>query len=511
MTVDIEAYNKHMDADRERARGGAQDGADLLALIGPDDLQSLQPTDDALKYKRPATCEAKLVLVRYETEPPAPGGGVVFMTDKTCFYAEQGGQVADTGTLVGPEGEVKVTSVAKRGEYTLHVGDVVGGQIAAGQTCTLSVDPARSTIMANHTATHLLNWALREVLGDHVQQRGSLVDAQKTRFDLSHNKAIEDDEIQRIEALVQEQIAAAAPVCTEVVDQADARGINTLRAVFGETYPDKVRVVSAGAAVDEMMSAPQDDRWMKHAVEFCGGTHVDNTSEIGDFVIVAEESAAKGVRRVVGVTGDIARVAREMGRETLAQADALLESISHAKDSDAGASVADKLAALQQVLHDAMMPVCVQHAVREKITEILKHTKRLEKQSASASAGAVQETVAALLQETPVVDDVVVVVGEVPQAEADALRSAVDWVRNKTEASAVLLVTAAGDKVTLIAGMSKVVVKKGVKAGDLIKEIAPIVGGRGGGRPDMAQGGGTDPSQIPQAIDRAKAWLAEKL
>jgi len=466
-------------------------------------------------------------------------GGLVL--SKTPFYAEQGGQVGDQGVIrCEAEGwTFEVLDTKKVDRTFVHVGRCMQGTIRArnlpqgafaqpndiakypGRIDGLHHEPApahlkvytnrRLPTMKNHTATHLLNWALREVLGDHVQQKGSLVDPEKTRFDFSHNKPVSDEELARIESLVNEKIEAGLTVYTKEVDQAKAREINTLRAVFGEKYPDRVRVVSIGAPIgeegvkdaDTLLGNPKDPKWMQYSVEFCGGTHLKNTSEAERFVLTAEEGVAKGIRRVVGVSGDAARAANAAGL-------AMIGLVNY-RTKEPGDDLATWLPVFQGNFNEAVIPLTARHQLRERIAALQETVKKEQKQAASVSGEAAMDAVGKLFESAEAVNGVTIVVGEVPLAGPDALRGAIDWVRNKTEASAVFLVTSSDEKVTLIAGMSKSVVKQGIKAGDLIKVISPIVGGRGGGRPDMAQGGGNDPSAIPQAIERAKAWLSEKL
>ena len=360
--------------------------------------------------------------------------------------------------------------------------------------------------MLHHTSTHILNWALRDVLEIHgdgkVDQKGSLVDPEKTRFDFSHNAPLTGEQIARIEKLCSDQLAANLTVYTKEVDQKKAREINTLRAVFGEKYPDTVRVVSVGADIDAMLADPTNPKWMQYSVEFCGGTHVKSTSEIKAFTLISEEGVAKGVRRVVGIAGQPALDAIHLGKDLLAEARSL-GSISN--------SLSDRIAAFQQRLTDAVIPLTVRHDIRAMLESLQKEAKKQDKQAAADAGGAVMDKVAALFAAAKSIGGTTVVVGEVPAAPVDSLRGAIDWIRNKTPASAVLLAFVDDNKVTLMAGMSKTVVDKGVKAGDLIKEIAPLVGGKGGGRPDMAQGGGPDAAGLIQAFVAAHQWLDRKL
>jgi alanyl-tRNA synthetase len=389
--------------------------------------------------------------------------------------------------------------------------------------------------MQNHTSTHILNWALREVLEieskdptNKVDQKGSLVDPEKTRFDFSHPKPLNDEELAAIEKLCNEKIDAALPIYAatreeDFVDQKKAREINTLRAVFGEKYPNRVRVVSIGAPIDEMLRDPKNPKWMQYSVEFCGGTHVKNTSECKRFVLTHEEGVAKGIRRVVGISGEKAIEAVETAARLLAELDVLsAASRDQNRDRQGADSTIDNrqspidnlpsaIADFQQRLSAAEIPILARRKIHERLADLQKIAREHERQSAAASGDVVMDRVKELLGSAQEINGVTVLVAEVPEAPADALRGAIDWVRNKTKASAVLLATASDNKVTLVAGMSKAVVDKGVRAGDLIKEIAPLVGGKGGGRPDMAQGGGTDPSGMPRAIQRAREWLTVRL
>ena len=516
LTIDIGEYERLMEVAREKARSGKEHFHDSLRVTAAQTAQRSAPTDDSFKYteRRISAEQRSLILdalgkapfVQSEEGGVAEGSYVGLVLDRTCFYAEQGGQVGDKGVIRTSTGVLEVEATERFGEVVVHLGNVTSGYMLPTQEHQIEVDwTCRHPTMQNHTSTHLLNWALRVVLGDHVQQKGSLVDPEKTRFDFSHNKPVTDEELARVESLVNEQVAADHKVYTKEVEQQAAREITTLRAVFGEKYPDLVRVVSIGADIDAMLADPKNDEWMKYSVEFCGGTHLRTSREADRFVLTAEEGVAKGVRRVVGISGAAATAAVERGAALLAEA----RKIGTGKDGTE--DLATALASLQQRLAEAVIPVCVRHEIQGVIAELQKVAKAQQKEAASASGEAVMDRMAAMLGEAASIGGVTVVVGEVPPADPDALRGAIDWIRNKTEASAVLLAMAGEGKVTLVAGMSKAVVGKGVKAGDLIKEIAPLVGGRGGGRPDMAQGGGTDPTGIPAALDRARTWLGEKL
>jgi alanyl-tRNA synthetase len=434
-----------------------------------------------------------------------PGDEVAVAVRETPFYAEAGGQVGDKGHIKTQEAVIRVYDTVKVGDVHFHLGEVQAGRVHSEDAVEVSLEvdvEQRRPTMQNHTATHVLNWALREVLGSHIDQKGSLVDPEKTRFDFSHPKPVTIDQLERIEELCNEYIQADRPCNIEEVDKDKALAISSLRAVFGEQYPDRVRVISIGGDIDAMVADPKNEEWMKYSVELCGGTHCRRSGEIERFALISEEGVAKGIRRVVGISGEAARKAEAEGQALLDE----LKSFSAAPSGE----FADRLRAFQQKVEDAVIPVRLRHEIRERITKLQKQVKKQEKAAASDAAGEVMHRVAGLLEEADTIGSVTMVVGEVPQAPPEALRSAIDWIRNKTEASAVLLTCSDGEKVTVVAGMSKAAVRKGIKAGDLIREVAPLVGGRGGGRPDMAQGGGNNPGGIPEAIDRAKAWIAER-
>ncbi len=514
MTVDTAGYERLMDEARAKAQAsGAGDDAFNMNII-----DAMPSTDDAAKYTDTTLCGQLVGYIhdgQFIDDGDVPyGETVALVLDETCFYGEQGGQVGDRGDMEAT-GEspgafdvpgFRVTDTKRFGDTVLHIGELISSEfpLVVGTNLKLSVDPdERIQIVRNHTATHLLNWALREVLGSGVDQRGSHVDSEKTRFDFTCRKPVETDELDRIGKLVEDKIAANLAVHTQEVAETDARKINTLRAVFGEKYPERVRVVSIGADIDAMLASPDDESWMQFSVEYCGGIHVDKTAIIDRFVLTAEEGVAKGIRRVVGITGESAANAIREGENLSTE----LESI--AQKIEAGESV--ELADMQQCLSDAVIPISVRHALRQQLTDLQKKLKKSQKASSAASADAVFAIVDELVASASSLSDIAIVTGEVPSANGDALRTAIDRVRQKTEGSAVLLATHDGAKVTLMAGMSKSAIAAGLKAGDLIREVAPHVGGKGGGRPDMAQGGGGNPEGIAQAVTAARDWIRGKL
>ena len=529
LTVDIGEYERLMEEARERARSGGTERTGFdLNIVDP-----MPSTNDAPKYDAKPT-EAKLLGFVQDGRFHASGSvpretSVGLVLGRTPFYGEQGGQVGDRGWIrlaeTGVDGAdhgggsgagdgssggrkagFRVHDTQRFGDTVIHIGELEPGSLdfQVDAIVIASVDESgRAQIMRNHTTTHLLNWALRDVLGDEIHQRGSLLDTEKTRFDFSHGKPISTDELVAIETGVQKGIAAGLPVYAKEVPQAEAREVHSLRAVFGEKYPDVVRVVSVGVPVEDLLASPADEKWMAYSVEFCGGTHLATTADARSFALLSEEGVAKGVRRVVGVTGDLAVNAHEAGKK--------LEADLAAARGITGDAQKASLQEIQTALQETAVPVYVKQRILAEMTTLHKELRKAEKAQAAESGDAVMDVAATLLGSAPSVSGVSIVVGQVPEAPVDALRGAVDWIRDKSGGAAVLLLSASEDKVTLLAAMSKGALDKGVKAGDLIKEIAPLVGGRGGGRPDMAQGGGSDVSGIPGAIERAKTWLSERL
>lgn len=392
------------------------------------------------------------------------GSEVIVVLDKTPFYGESGGQVGDAGFLLEEDNQVEIRDTTKEEKTFLHHGKVQTGSISVGQTVTCYVDvERRDQIRLNHSATHLMHAALREILGEHVTQKGSLVDQHHLRFDFSHVEAVKADELEAIEQIVNEQIRANTEVSTELMAIDDAKEKGAM-ALFGEKYDDEVRVLSMGRE--------------NYSVELCGGTHAKRTGDIGAFKITSESGIAAGVRRIEGVTGRGAFDYIQDTENTLGELSGLVK----ANRSN----------------------------VVEKIKASLQRTKELEKElerlksKLAASAG---DDLAGSAKE---IKGVKVLAAQLEGVSGKDLRETLDQLKNKLGSCVVVLGVASGDKVSLIAGVSEGLVKK-VKAGELVNFVAQQVGGKGGGRPDMAQAGGKDASQLPTAIDSVAAWVEEKL
>ncbi len=435
-------------------------------------------TNDSFKYQDAPTSAKLLGWVKDNTVLTEGtlqvGDEVALLLDRTNFYGEQGGQVGDVGTIVKDGAEFEVTDSQRLGDAIAHVGTVIQGNFRVGDSVTLSVtQSARRDILRNHSATHLLNLALRDVLGSHVDQKGSLVDTEKTRFDFSHDKPLTPDEISRIEAHVNENILADLPVSAHVLPLADAKAIPGVRAVFGEKYPDPVRVVIIGSETPANATANM-------SIEFCGGTHLVKTSSAGLFKIVSQEGVSKGIRRLTAVTG---RSAVEYIRQT----SAILEELQGRLNSPVD-DLSRRVGALQD------------------------EVKKLQKQIEKGTIGDLNSSADALLASATSIGETKVIVGEIPTAPIDALRSQVDRIRQKAGSCIIVFGYKNEDSTAgLVVGVSEDVIKRGVKSMDIIKPIAEIINGKGGGPPHLATAGGKDASKLGEAMKKAKELATEKL
>jgi len=417
--------------------------------------------------------------------------------DRTNFYAEMGGQVGDSGELTAKTGTFDVQSTRSVGGYVLHIGRVKSGKIQVGDVVQAVVSAPRDRTEQNHTGTHLANWALRETLGEGVQQKGSLVDPEKLRFDFSHSKSMSEEELGRVEVLVNQAIAEKLPVYAEEAPQDQALKINGLRAVFGEKYPPMVRVVSVGGRVGDLLADPGKSDWRKFSIEFCGGTHVKSSDQIGRFAIMGEESVSKGIRRIVAHTGEAAKAVEAAGEK-------LMNAIERYKKLD-DAKLPGAIAELQTMVATPI-PLRIKRRAQAAISELQARQRAFEKANRAQSGGNGVDAVKAaadLLANAPSIGDGKLIIGKIEGATDDQLRSAIDSLRKKSASHAILLACGEDQKVTFIAAVSDDLVAKGLKAGDWVKQVAGIAGGGGGGRPQMAQGSGKDPLKIGEALEKA--------
>jgi alanyl-tRNA synthetase len=459
LTIDQEGYEAAMAEQRARARAAGSFKVDYNAT-GLD-----FPASEFLGYSSLAEQGKVLALVKdgKKVERLIEGDDGVVVLDRTPFYAESGGQAGDCGYLELGANRLEVRDCQKQGTSHLHVVRVLQGAVSVGDSVTAKVDVnVRQATALNHSATHLMHAALRKVLGEHVTQKGSLVDSERLRFDFSHFEAVTTEQLKAIEVLVNDQIRANSPVATELcnMDAAKAKGA---MALFGEKYGDTVRVLTMGDGF---------------SVELCGGTHVNRTGDIGLFRIISESGVAAGVRRIEAITGT--------------KALALFDQVESLVDT-AGRS----LKANRDTLIEKLDAVVAQNRKLEKELAVLK--TRL----ATAGSGDV-------LSQAVDIAGIKVLALNLEGADAKSLRETADQFKNKLGSAVVLLATVEDDKVALIAGVTQDVTGK-VKAGDLMGFVAGQLGGKGGGRPDMAQGGGTNVAGLDAALASVVPWVKTQL
>jgi alanyl-tRNA synthetase len=516
IAVDIAGYEKLMEQAREMARAGGKSQDTRLADLSPDALSKLSAaglaaTDDSAKYAH-HPIEAK-VLAIWNGDDLGMSPASVFddeelgiILDRTNFYAEMGGQVGDCGTLASEAGDFDVRSTRAIGGFVVHVGRLRAGKLRVGETVTATVSPERQRIEMNHTATHLLNWSLRKFLGEGVQQKGSLVDAEKLRFDFSHAQAMTPEQLNSVGAATLAAIEEKPlKVYTREVPQEQALKINGLRAVFGEKYPPLVRVVSIGAPVEDLLADPGNARWRDYSIEFCGGTHLADSRQAEAFAIVSEESVSKGIRRIVALTGAAAKSAWRSAKT-------LQERVERAK-ALADADLPPAIAEINQLLGAEVLPLSPKRKAQADLSELQARHRAFEKANKAQPAGGVDAVKAAadLLANAPAAGGGKLIVGEIAGASDEQLRSAIDSLRKKSPVHAILLAGGADQKVTFVAAVSDELVGRGLKAGDWVKQVAAVTGGGGGGRPQMAQGSGKDASKISAALDLARQLATRQL
>jgi len=490
LTVDLEGFDHQMEEARKRSRGGDASSADVKALLTEWVQKNDAPATEFVGHDATEADGEVLHVIDL-------GEQSAVVLDRTPFYAEQGGQVGDRGTISAGGNTFNVADTQKIGETYFHIGT---GTVdaAAGTKAEASVDQSRrEPITANHTITHVMNRALRDHISNDAAQKGSLVDDEKTRFDFSHNAALTAEQLEAVEKQVNDDIAADLPVYTGYAPQEDALKINGLRAVFGEKYPPTVRVVSIGASVEDLLADPGNERWANLSIEFCGGTHLAKTGDAEGFVILSQDAVSKGVRRVTAVTGAAAHKASAEGEQLLSRVETLR-----------GAPVQDLDTKVEQIVRavsEQPLPLVLKQKIQAGIADLSQRVKEYARAEGSKQEEVVIESARAIADGAA--EDAAVIVAQVEGADAKTLRTAMDVIRKKRPSAAMLLAAAPSpDKVALLASVPKETIAKGLKAGDWVKHTAPIVGGGGGGRPDMAQAGGKDASKIAEALEAARAF-----
>ena len=456
--VDEAGFEAAMEEQRRRAREASGFGADYNAMIRVDSASEFKGYDH-LELNGKVTA---LFVDGKAVDAINAGQEAVVVLDQTPFYAESGGQVGDKGELKGANFSFAVEDTQKYGQAIGHIGKLAAGSLKVGDAVQADVDEARrARIRLNHSATHLMHAALRQVLGTHVSQKGSLVNDKVLRFDFSHNEAMKPEEIRAVEDLVNAQIRRNLPIETNIMDLEAAKAKGAM-ALFGEKYDERVRVLSMG----------------DFSTELCGGTHASRTGDIGLFRIVSESGTAAGVRRIEAVTGEgaIATVHADSDR---------LSEVAHLLKGDS-------------------------NNLADKVRSVLERTRQLEKELQQLKEQAAAQESANLSSKAIDVNGVKLLVSELSGVEPKMLRTMVDDLKNQLGSTIIVLATVAEGKVSLIAGVSKDVTDR-VKAGELIGMVAQQVGGKGGGRPDMAQAGGTDAAALPAALASVKGWVSAKL
>ncbi|PID43398.1 MAG: alanine--tRNA ligase [Gammaproteobacteria bacterium] len=460
LELDYEGYEKEMEAQRERARSASKFDVDYSNAIVVDG-ETLFTGYDHLAEQGDVV---KAVFVDGKPGCAKSGDQAVVVLEETPFYAESGGQVGDQGVIVWADGEFLVQDTQKEGGNHLHIGKVLKGEIAEGIEVSAAVDSAKRQATAlNHSATHLLHAALRQVLGSHVVQKGSLVDHEKLRFDFAHPEAVTVEQIEQIESIVNRQIRANTEITTLITDIETARKKGAM-ALFGEKYGDEVRVLSMGES--------------DFSVELCGGTHANRTGDIGSLIVTSEGGISSGVRRIEAVTGALAEDRRRTDAGMLKSMAALLKT--------GREGVVDKL-----------------HQTVDRMKMLERELDRLKSKLASSAGND-------LAGQAVDVNGVKVLAARLDGVDRKALMDTVDQLKNRLGSGVVLLSAAEDGKVILVAGVTRDICKK-VKAGELIKETASRLGGKGGGRPDMAQGGGSDIAGIPAMLEMVPEWVQSRL
>ena len=465
LTVDEEAFQTLMQEQKVRAREARKALGDL-GWAGVD-LGKEIPATEFVGYDR-SVADGKILAIVADGEVRdaiVAGADAIVVLDQTTMYAEMGGQVADHGTIKCDDAVFTVNDVQKnKGGKYLHYGKLESGELKVGDVATVAIDDGRrDAIRRAHTATHLLQSTLEKVLGDHVHEAGSLVEPDHLRFDFTHFSAVTNEEMAKINALFEECTLSGETVETLVLPIEEAKKLGAT-ALFGEKYGDTVRVVKMGDI----------------SMEFCGGTHLNNTAKVGAFRITGESSVASGVRRIEMITGTAVRQMMDDTDRTMAQV----------ADTIKAAGAADILRRTQQLMEE------------------LKEEKRvIEQYKAKESAGGADD----MIRSAKEIGGVKVVTRKLSEGDANALRQLGDVLRDKDDAIVAAMVLQNGAKITIQVVCGKEAVKKGIKAGDIIKSVAPIMGGKGGGKPDSAMGGGSDASKIDEALAAVEAFVAEKL
>ena len=528
LAVDMEDYEKCKAAAQLASQGKKAGQEDTLALDvhAINDLKSkgFAATNDGPKYKYKSvssdksskynfeSCTSKVVALRYNKEfvqEAKSGQEVGVMLDQTCFYAEQGGQIYDEGFMVNGDNEVKVTNVQVRGGYVLHIGTVEGSiKVGDEVQCTIDED-RRKNVMNNHSGTHVLNFALRQVLTGDADQRGSLVAPERLRFDFTHKCAMTPAEVKKVEDIANEMINKNQEIYAKEAPLAIAKTIQGLRAVFDETYPDPVRVVAVGVSVEKLEADPNSPEGPKTSVEFCGGTHLLRAGHMEHMVIASEEAIAKGIRRIVALTGPEA--AKALAKEKLFMGN--VETLK-VKVASPDMSLKEKTKIITELGYEidaATISYVAKDNLRGMLKKIKKEIDDADRAKKAAVMGEVVDHTKALLNANPNLPYLVY------NLDAFANNKAVDGALKQVKAicpeTPTIFFSADADtgKILCMAQVSKAITGKGLKANDWCNSVIGMMGGKGGGKPESAQASGTNVSCLDEAMKVAEKFAMDKL
>jgi len=512
LKIDHEGFEKARIESYEASKaGGKSKGSSLIKLdvhsLGKLSEQQLPKTDDSYKFGF-GDVEAKILAIHDgkdfvdEITDATKQYGIIL--DKTPFYAEQGGQEYDTGKIViDGSSEFNVENTQQYAGYVFHTGRLAEGKLKVSDKVIAGYDELRRwPIRNNHTGTHILNFALREVLGDDINQKGSLVAQEKLRFDFSHKQGLTLDEVAKVEKISNDEIKKALNVYSKEVPLQTAQSIYAVRAVFGETYPDPVRVVSIGHPVEDLLNDPQNPKWHGISIEFCGGTHVAKTSDIKDFVIVEESGIAKGIRRIIAVTGneahEVQRIASEFEHE--------LDNVGKLEFSPLKEK---KLKELGVKLGQLNISILTKNELKAKFTKFDKsikdELKARQKIESKKTLDAVKEYFAANESSNFLVKHVEI------NSNAKAITEAINFIKSKNPEKSIYIFTGTEDKVAHGCYIANSAIEKGVNATDLAKQASQFIGGKAGGKGNVVQGMGDKVAGVDDAVKEVEKLLQEKL
>lgn len=514
LKIDDEAFERAREESREASKAsGAKGGESLIKLdvhaLSELEQRSVSKTDDLYKYGLENT-KSKIVALydgsSFVDTITEVGKSYGIILDKTPFYAEQGGQEYDTGSLViDGVADFAVTNVQQYAGHILHTGTLSDGSLSVGDELIATYDELRRwPIRNNHTGTHVLNLALRDVLGDGVDQKGSLVAPEKLRFDFSHKQALTVNELEKVENICNEEIRANKQVYSKDVPLADAKAITGVRAVFGETYPDPVRVVSIGVSVDDLLANPSNESWHELSIEFCGGTHVAKTSDIKELVIIEESGIAKGIRRIVCVSGKEAHAVQALARD-------YDEKLNAADKLPFGVEKEQRTKELGVGLKKLTISVLAKAKLNEKFTKLDKtikdHLKAIQKEELKKTLDVVNEWLGDAEKAKQQY-----LVAHVPiGANAKAITEAINLIKKQDKSKSLYLITGSTDKVAHGCYVSDEAICKGVDASALAATVSGHIGGKAGGKGNVVQGMGDRIEGIDAAVAEVTKLLAEKL